>query len=67
MLHRKCRAIQEQCQISQDRGLFDNADNDNTRPGRHEEERVGGGSVLFKQSGLSMIPVSCRRSDNEFS
>ena len=30
--------------------------------------REGGGmSVLFKGSGLSVIPVSCQRSDNEFS
>lgn len=29
--------------------------------------RRGVVSVLFKESGLSVIPVSCQRSDNEFS
>ena len=52
MLHRKCRAIQEQCQISQDSGLFDNAENDYTRPGRHGE-KGGGVSAIQGEWAIS--------------
>ena len=44
------RAIQEQCQISQDNGLFDNADNDYTRPGKHGG---GGGSAIQGDRAIS--------------